>query len=72
MADPDWLKPGLLRFGNGWSITIDCVRDGRVFFCRWPPGITEQPAFERTFQMPVSDFVAAVEAERAREQGTPT
>ena len=41
---------------NGILIHVHDVKNGEVFFRKWPKGIEKQCLFENLFRMPVDEF----------------
>jgi hypothetical protein len=54
-------------FTNGWTIFVDRVTDGRVYFQRFPPGATGPITDALRIGMPITEFLAAVNKQREEE-----
>jgi hypothetical protein len=54
-------------FANGWVVIVHGVKDGQVYFQRWPPGVNDQPVEAPLIRMPICDFIAAVNKQREAE-----
>lgn len=49
-------NPMLMEFKNGWTIEVHLVRNGEVYFRKWPPGVSSMGFLERLQRMSVRRF----------------
>jgi hypothetical protein len=52
------------EFANGWVVIVHGVKDGQVYFQRWPPGVNDQPVEAPLCRMPIAEFLDAVNKQR--------
>ncbi len=53
--------PGQRYTKNGASVDVDFVQGGEVYVRLWPKGVQEQGMYDRTFRVPLADFLQQVE-----------
>lgn len=51
------IQPGTRYSKNGVELHVDIVKDGKVYYRKWLPGVEEQGFFENLFQAPLDVFV---------------
>ncbi len=54
---------GRIEFPNGWSFDIHEVRNGEVYYQRWPPGVENQGMFANLSRMEQWMFSFLVDVE---------
>lgn len=57
------VRPGRISFPNGWDFDVHEIRNGEVFYQRWPPGIEKQRMFDNLLRTPLYVFAMVVVAE---------
>lgn len=45
---------------NGISVDVDSVKDGEVYFRRWPKGVETQAWLDNCHRLPLKQFITAV------------
>ena len=55
------VEPWTIYSKNGWHVVVHDVRDGQVYYQRWPPGVDEQPFMDNLSRTSIEQFEAAVE-----------